>query len=1158
MEVLKRCSLRALPRAGAIFSSPVPPLSLRHRNGRAGAALSRSPERMLSFGSAAVGPLTRGPLVAAAAGARVVGGIYAAGERGMSGFGRRNTMSPEAAAAAAQKKKQEAEARAVQVAAQTKAGDDILQQARAKLAAGDLDAARALKHRAAQEYKYGSIDKTAELSAFDNEVKSGSSTSDETAQAKRHEEQLAAAAIAAAATAAKMKEEERVAAEDKKNEEMAAATAAAVAKRGEDAANESAAAVAAAAATAAAAAKQKEKEAAIAVAASAVAAEAAAAKKKAEEEGAALVAAEAQAALQQAAAAAAAEVEKKAEQHAAATKKKEEEAAVAAAAAEEEAAAKKKVEDEAAAAAAAVQKDVEIKAEQDAAATKKKEEEKAAAAEAMKNEEMVVEAKKKVEVASATAAVALESQKLADTTAWRPPERDAKDRLFAAALEAKNQEMEEEKAALDLDSTKYAATMTAAAEAKLQAAPVVAAAAEIHKESNEPVGTVGKGANAESRAERGLAATAAVAAAAAVAVATKVRSAAKAQESEKAAAAVTAATAGTVKAKEFKIKAVAAAAARKEQEAAQAACVSEKQQQEQLRQKFKDSQIAAAAEVAVAAARGKVVNRAQQQEADILLTRQRQDVMAAAAAFAEEERAAAAVHAASPIATAASDAAAIADGANTAAVQVKVTAAEAAAAVAAAIAEARLELLDTAKKLLSQGKLEQANAVVDQLPAIASASGKGRYGGGNKEGGSLDEVHRHRAPISKTDTHTTQQTQHTQHSFFVSLPDVASMARLIGPKGVRVKQMQKITKTRITMHWKEKDTSQDMQSESAAEVAGVDAHGSTVAADDAAATTATAQHDVVDTSVAVETGEEGTAVWLHVKVEVVGMTKESVLAAEMHTRKEVEIEVLRAHMYSIMGANDLAWRKRQQMAHLPELHRKRPIFRGTATLASSVSLVVEDGQVLNEQLYTMFEDIIHKCAALGSLMLFKDYDAVLVVANNKGNMSLAVLAIDHMITNPLIRLESRHWQFLLGICIKKSNLRPVMVRLTAISDKMSRSEGDLCLDIGVYLASAVQPCPAIAVHAISVIEGLGHPITPRLRRSFINYHFWPTPVEDELHVLSTQGVVVGVETLLMILEAALKRKCQRVPFIICCRLLQHLERMPIFTTRTPAILKIDT
>jgi len=142
------------------------------------------------------------------------------------------------------------------------------------------------------------------------------------------------------------------------------------------------------------------------------------------------------------------------------------------------------------------------------------------------------------------------------------------------------------------------------------------------------------------------------------------------------------------------------------------------------------------------------------------------------------------------------------------------------------------------------------------------------------------------------------------------------------------------------MHWKEKDTSQDMQSESAAEVAGVDAHGSTVAAD--AATTATAQHDVVDTSVAVETGEEGTAVWLHVKVcvwvfgcvylcgcmcvsmgvcvcmparvfvhicmhiymviiypiqvEVVGMTKESVLAAEMHTRKEVEIEVLRAHM----------------------------------------------------------------------------------------------------------------------------------------------------------------------------------------------------------------------------------------------------------------------
>jgi len=154
--------------------------------------------------------------------------------------------------------------------------------------------------------------------------------------------------------------------------------------------------------------------------------------------------------------------------------------------------------------------------------------------------------------------------------------------------------------------------------------------------------------------------------------------------------------------------------------------------------------------------------------------------------------------------------------------------------------------------------------------------------------------------------------------------------------------MQNITKTRISLHWKEENTSQDMQSESAAEVAGVDAHGSTVVAAAAVATTATAQHDVVDTSVAVETGEEGTAGWHHVQVcvwvygcvyfcgcmcvcmdvcvcmparvfvhcmhiyiviiypiqvAVVGMTKESVLAAEMYTRKEVEIEVLRAHMY---------------------------------------------------------------------------------------------------------------------------------------------------------------------------------------------------------------------------------------------------------------------
>ena len=105
MEALKRCSLRALPRAGASFARAPPPLE------HAGTApASRTHERLLA--SASFGPVTKGPLVAVAPRATIAAwkvGRGVSGEtRAMSGFGRR-TLSPEEMAAAAAKKKAEAE-----------------------------------------------------------------------------------------------------------------------------------------------------------------------------------------------------------------------------------------------------------------------------------------------------------------------------------------------------------------------------------------------------------------------------------------------------------------------------------------------------------------------------------------------------------------------------------------------------------------------------------------------------------------------------------------------------------------------------------------------------------------------------------------------------------------------------------------------------------------------------------------------------------------------------------------------------------------------------------------------------------------------------------------------------------------------------------------
>jgi hypothetical protein len=99
---------------------------------------------------------------------RRVSGVSAG--RSISGWGRR-AVSPEAQAAAAKKKEEEAAVRAAQAQVQKAEGDRLLQQARERLAEGDTHGAALLRNRAVQEYRYGNIDATAVLSAFEMELK---------------------------------------------------------------------------------------------------------------------------------------------------------------------------------------------------------------------------------------------------------------------------------------------------------------------------------------------------------------------------------------------------------------------------------------------------------------------------------------------------------------------------------------------------------------------------------------------------------------------------------------------------------------------------------------------------------------------------------------------------------------------------------------------------------------------------------------------------------------------------------------------------------------------------------------------------------------------------------------------------------------------------
>lgn len=99
---------------------------------------------------------------------RRVSGVSAG--RSISGWGRR-AVSPEAQAAASQKKEEEAAVRAAQAQLQKAEGDSLLQQARERLADGDQHGAALLRNRAVQEYRYGNIDATALLSAFETELK---------------------------------------------------------------------------------------------------------------------------------------------------------------------------------------------------------------------------------------------------------------------------------------------------------------------------------------------------------------------------------------------------------------------------------------------------------------------------------------------------------------------------------------------------------------------------------------------------------------------------------------------------------------------------------------------------------------------------------------------------------------------------------------------------------------------------------------------------------------------------------------------------------------------------------------------------------------------------------------------------------------------------
>ena len=554
-----------------------------------------------------------------------------------------------------------------------------------------------------------------------------------------------------------------------------------------------------------------------------------------------------------------------------------------------------------------------------------------------------------------------------------------------------------------------------------------------------------------------------------------------------------------------KDRAMAAAALRRQEDAAAAAALSEKSKrahEEAVRkQQEKDRLAAAAAERAVRLARDVVIQVSEEQEERLRAAAARD-----AAAARRAEQAAQATHEE-----------------------------ETEQAV-------RSDLVDRARVLMAQGRLQEASQSLAQLrpsppPSSSPPSLPPSSSPPELSGMRVKEL------ITKT--------------LRLRLQDAASLARLIGPQGSRVRRMQAATSTRIAFNTGTPSSAAGVVPERLSRAndpaiahfsAGVVADRSVAGGEGAGTAGASLVEEVAGAG-----GVSG-----HVcEVVIYGSSVEGLEDALALVLKEVEIERMRARLYDMMGASDLTGRRRQKLA--PH-QRKRPIFEigryaSDSKIGGEAAFVVEGGlggaeKDTAEQVYALVKEMCAKCEEIGSPVLYKDYDSSLTLASQHGHVLLATFVLDRMIEDEHMTLQPRHWHKLVRACLIGSDFRPIMLRLRSLAALLQQTEEETLAQVEQHVVAAAQRRPVAAVHALHLFETRGIAISERLSRSFRLFHFVASPVEHALEDLSAAGHHIGTHTLLIVLTAALENKTRRLPFDVCKRLLRLIRVAAAATSQT--------
>ena len=309
------------------------------------------------------------------------------------------------------------------------------------------------------------------------------------------------------------------------------------------------------------------------------------------------------------------------------------------------------------------------------------------------------------------------------------------------------------------------------------------------------------------------------------------------------------------------------------------------------------------------------------------------------------------------------------------------------------------------------------------------------------------------------------------------LQDAASLARLIGPQGSRVRRMQAATSTRIAFNTGTPSSAAGVVPERLSRAndpatahfsAGVVADRSVAGGEGAGTAGASLVEEVAGTG-----GVSG-----HVcEVVIYGSSVEGLEDALALVLKEVEIERMRARLYDMMGASDLTGRRRQRLA--PH-QRKRPIFEmgryaSDSKISGEAAFVVDGGlggaeKDTAEQVYALVKEMCAKCEEIGSPVLYKDYDSSLTLASQHGHVLLATFVLDRMIEDEHMTLQPRHWHKLVRACLIGSDFRPIMLRLRSLAALLQQTEEETLAQVGrhpIDLYLPVHTCTSAHSHTHS-------------------------------------------------------------------------------------------